>query len=157
MTSKTVIWAAIAVCLLGWWSAPLNRGLRFIAILSLLGYTGVAALRALCGTASKGDVAIYGAGSIGLISAPSWLIPIAALPVLTLTVIVLYASVTNLLHFVWPGLTTGETEQDETGDYRRYQPADTGPVSPDQPSGESARRHLEPDLDTDSLRFDTKR
>lgn len=157
MTRRRAFWAIIAICILGWWIPHVNTGLRYGTILILVGYTGIAAVLARRNTGFRREAAVCGAGSIGLVFAPSWAIPIIALPVILLTRAYLDVGVQILSHYVRHGrLPEAQANQVERDDQHSGQSDETVPPPRrqlrDSTQHRQQSRQLEPDLDTDSLR-----
>lgn len=154
MKLKVIVWAIIATSISGWWLPHVNTGLRYTTTLILVGYTGIAAILALRNTVFRQVAAVCAAGSIGLVFAPAWMIPVVAMPVIMLTGAYLYVGAYLIRHYMQhgqlPPLREGPFEGD---DQRDDQPTDSAPSQ----SPRHHSRQMEPDLDTDSLTFETKR
>lgn len=157
MTRRTT-WIVLAIGFLCWWSPQINTGLRYATILILVGFTGIAALLTLRNTAFRRVAAVFGAGCVGLVFAPTWLIPVV-FTVIGLTGTYWDVAAPILAHYRQHGRLPESVADHEVHDgQRRDRPADTPPLL-DGDRGEPVhrrqhRRQLEPDLDTDSLRND---
>lgn len=151
MDIRIVPGTIIATCILGWWIPQVNTGLRYTTVLIFVAYTGIAAVLTLRNTVFRRVAAICGGCSIGILFAPSWLIPIVALPIILLTVAYLDIGAQVIPHY----LRHGELSTPEADHGNGYgQRIDTIPVS-QHPIALAQRqqhsRQMEPDLDTDSL------
>lgn len=162
MTRRITAWAIIATCILGWWLPQVNTGLRYSTFLILLGYTGIAVVRARRNTVFRHVAAVCGAGSIWLLFVPSWTIPLIASAVILLTETYLDGGLQAISDPVYRGrLPAAPADQGDRDDQRRERPTATASSpggSPDEPDRyRQQSRQLEPDLDTTSLRNDTWR